>query len=50
MCFKVVSSRGSMKVYIFALKVGTFSLLFTRCKVLVMAVMLAVNGFVSLTS
>ena len=44
---KTVSSCGSRNVYIFTLKVGSFSLLFT-CRVLVTAAMLGVNGSVSL--
>ena len=48
MCFQVVSSCGSVEVYTFTLKVGSFSLLLTHCRVLVMAVMLVVNGFVNL--
>ena len=42
---KIVSSFGLRNVYIFTLKVGSFSLLFTCCRVLVMAAMLVVNGF-----
>ena len=48
MCFQVVSSCGSVEVHTFTLKVGSFSLLFTHCRVLVMAVKLVVNGFVNL--
>ena len=43
---KIVSSCGSRNVYVFTLKVGSFSLLFTCCRVT--AAMLGVNGSVSL--
>ena len=45
---KIVSLCGSRNVYVFTLKVGSFSLLFTCCRVLVTAAMLVVNGSVSL--
>ena len=45
---KIVSSCGSRNVYVFTLKDGSFSLLFTCCRVLVMAAVLGVNGSVSL--
>ena len=43
---KIVSSFGLRNVYILTLRVGSFSLLFTCCRVLVMAAMLVVNGFI----
>ena len=45
---KILLSYGLRNVYILILKVGSFSLLFTCCRVLVMAAMLVVNGFVRL--
>ena len=46
--FKLCSLYELMKVYMFTLKVESFSLLLTRCRALFMKVMLVVNDFVSI--